>query len=1005
MFKRLKGLFCIILSFIICLTSNINVYAEDAPTKEPLYDGSIYLDCGEFYRLVKTEYEWEENMYPGDTGHWSGTETLEYPTDNRLSVQKGQKIATRVTWSSGGLTSFKVIVDGALETSYPDRVEEDVIDYGGGSFSSTKYSVPKNWTTRYTATESGDLECKTLIGPHMGSEGLYRYYSLVNIRTKSNNGYDLIYTDGSTDIDNDLNIIVDSNIGVNDKVKIKDTSIFKKLGYKNTSWEDIDTGSYYYSGEEVTGLGKEDTTVILRAVYSPYSVRYESNGGSGYIWNEIMDENTGEITLSDGNDYTAPSGMEFVGWKLDPLGSKEDYTSNQILTEKDFSKLSNDISTNFGTEMTLYAHWEKIVDRYTIKYDPNEGTGNYEEKSEIGIDVNLYDGSSFNREDYELIGWSTSKDGSTTIYKPGEKVSSLSNTKGDVVTLYAQWKKKSYNITYNNNIASNQLEDTVEAIYDKDYQLAHGNKFTNNGYTFKEWNTSSDGSGTSYLGGSKVTNLANIGDNINLYAIWVKDINNYTITYNVNDGSSSTFEQVSEVGQDVTINDGSTLHRDGYKFIGWNTKQDGTGTSYEPGKHTASLTQTKDDVVNLYAQWEKIIENYTIKYNSNDETNSYSIQVAVLGNDVILNNGSNLSREGYALKGWSKSKDGSTTIYDLGSTVKSLASNKDEVINLYAVWEKNKTVEDSNNGTSSGNGTNTTPPTTDKPTTGGSSSGGSSSGSSSEDSTTGDSKDESVENEKDHIIKEDVDFSGDDLVFKPDIDFSQDYEVKLEDELLEKDKDYKEDNNSIIINKDVIINKDTGDYKIEFIQNSSSIIHTIKVKVPSLKIRKLMGRNNKFNLKMLNTNNMKSITWTSKNPKVATVTKKGIIKTKSKIGIATIEADIITKDGYRFKYIIKVDVREKIKNTYNHSNYNIYDKVNPTVMLDKELHIGKPVKINFNNLYSKTKIKYYTSNKKVAKVNKNGYLVGKKKGKCNIKVVIKQNNYKYIYYINAIVTK
>ena len=41
------------------------------------------------------------------------------------------------------------------------------------------------------------------------------------------------------------------------------------------------------------------------------------------------------------------------------------------------------------------------------------------------------------------------------------------------------------------------------------------------------------------------------------------------------------------------------LRRDGYRFAGWNTKPDGTGTAVAPG---AVLAIGSDDLV-LYAQW------------------------------------------------------------------------------------------------------------------------------------------------------------------------------------------------------------------------------------------------------------------------------------------------------------------------------------------------------------------------------------------------------------------
>lgn len=52
-----------------------------------------------------------------------------------------------------------------------------------------------------------------------------------------------------------------------------------------------------------------------------------------------------------------------------------------------------------------------------------------------------------------------------------------------------------------------------------------------------------------------------------------------------------------------------SLYRDGYNFIGWNTKADGTGTAYGNGKTFTSDEINSlfgsNDTVTLYAQWEK----------------------------------------------------------------------------------------------------------------------------------------------------------------------------------------------------------------------------------------------------------------------------------------------------------------------------------------------------------------------------------------------------------------
>ena len=71
------------------------------------------------------------------------------------------------------------------------------------------------------------------------------------------------------------------------------------------------------------------------------------------------------------------------------------------------------------------------------------------------------------------------------------------------------------------------------------------------------------------------------------------------ITFDNNGGSGEMSQQTIENSGTLTSN---TMYRDGYVFIGWNTKSDGSGTAYADG---ATLTATSEDKgpVTLYAQW------------------------------------------------------------------------------------------------------------------------------------------------------------------------------------------------------------------------------------------------------------------------------------------------------------------------------------------------------------------------------------------------------------------
>ena len=56
----------------------------------------------------------------------------------------------------------------------------------------------------------------------------------------------------------------------------------------------------------------------------------------------------------------------------------------------------------------------------------------------------------------------------------------------------------------------------------------------------------------------------------------------------------------------------------GYKFTGWNTKSDGSGTAYTNKQSVKNLTSTDGGTISLYAQWTPIT--YTIKFHGNSST-------------------------------------------------------------------------------------------------------------------------------------------------------------------------------------------------------------------------------------------------------------------------------------------------------------------------------------------------------------------------------------------------
>lgn len=85
------------------------------------------------------------------------------------------------------------------------------------------------------------------------------------------------------------------------------------------------------------------------------------------------------------------------------------------------------------------------------------------------------------------------------------------------------WQKKPmYTVTFDANGGSGAM---AQQSYEPntDYQLP-ANSFYCFAKKFVGWNTAADGKGTSYVDGAKVSNLANVGENVTLYAQWEDDL-------------------------------------------------------------------------------------------------------------------------------------------------------------------------------------------------------------------------------------------------------------------------------------------------------------------------------------------------------------------------------------------------------------------------------------------------------------------------------------------------
>ena len=221
-----------------------------------------------------------------------------------------------------------------------------------------------------------------------------------------------------------------------------------------------------------------------------------------------------------------------------------------------------------------------------------------------------------------------------------------------------------YTIKYNANGGSG-APSSQSKIQDTALTLS-STKPTRTGYSFVNWNTKADGSGTAYKAGGSYT----ANSNVTLYAYWKPWT--YTIAFNLNGGEGNISSQTKTQDVNLTLST-SKPTRTGYSFVNWNTKADGSGTTYKAGgSYTANSGAT------LYAQWSA--NSYTVTFDVNGGTTSTNSKSVIY--DSTYGTLPIPTKSGYTFKGWYTSASEGTQI--TSSTKVSITSAQ----TLYAQWEE-----------------------------------------------------------------------------------------------------------------------------------------------------------------------------------------------------------------------------------------------------------------------------------------------------------------------------
>lgn len=259
----------------------------------------------------------------------------------------------------------------------------------------------------------------------------------------------------SAGIETSMNVVYSHAYTLPDKYNVT------RDGYAFDGW--------YYDGQKVgkawlIDAQESEITLMARWLANKTEVTFDVNGGTS---------THGNMTYLNGQQYiylpkpTPSAGYKFVGWFTDKTEGEQVGGSSYTDVEKWECEHKN---------LTLYARWE--ARNYYIWYNnvsygldnPNPETYTIEDD-----DITL---RKLHKPGYNFMGWKNDSD---------EIVTSIPKGSTGNISLYAQWEKETYNITYENIFDVTNPNPTSYTIESETINLIglEGRE----GYTFAGWYT------------------------------------------------------------------------------------------------------------------------------------------------------------------------------------------------------------------------------------------------------------------------------------------------------------------------------------------------------------------------------------------------------------------------------------------------------------------------------------------------------------------------------------
>lgn len=436
-----------------------------------------------------------------------------------------------------------------------------------------------------------------------------------------------------------------------------------------------------------------NTTIFIEVYYQGgYQIYYHGSGCTGTVPSDSKIYYSGESAAVWGQGDMVKEHNTFLGWSTESGGNNAD--------DVDYNE--GDSITFSSGDIHLYAVWEE-ESAYKVVYHADDRDGgsvpfdvrDYYLNQEAGVLGNPTD-NPLTKTGYVFAGWNLRKADNTsinvgnTVTVTADNLTMTDGATGKAVNLYAVWTENSYTLKYDKN-TTDEVTNMPDPVTWKYTNV--GEKLTlsesipqRTGYTFKEWNTESDGKGTGYNVKDEISKTAS---DITLYAVWTE--NYYTLTYDKNttdevtnmpDPDTWTYSQLTGGQQNI-----STMgpERTGYTFNGWEIGSRNNATYVE-------LDDFTNQKATAFAQWQPIKYNVIYKVTGN-VPDGYTPPTD--SNEYIYGKSADVEAvpeyEGYTFEGWTYQGNNAAyngKVYAKDTDNASFAIT--ENVTLIGVWTKNE---------------------------------------------------------------------------------------------------------------------------------------------------------------------------------------------------------------------------------------------------------------------------------------------------------------------------